>query len=60
MIEKHVEYTGSKLGTELLADWDNSVKLFKKVFPRDYARILRGRAATSEASDSKEGVGISG
>jgi glutamate synthase domain-containing protein 3 len=61
MIEKHVEFTGSKLGTELLNDWDDSVKLFKKVFPRDYARILRGRAAALESNDSsKEGVGING
>ncbi len=61
MIEKHVEFTGSKLGTELLDDWDDSVKLFKKVFPRDYARILRGRAAALESNDSsKEGVGING
>jgi len=60
MIEKHVEHTGSKVGTELLADWAGSVKQFKKVFPRDYARILRGRAATSESSDTKEGIGIRG
>jgi glutamate synthase domain-containing protein 2/glutamate synthase domain-containing protein 1/glutamate synthase domain-containing protein 3 len=56
MIEKHVEYTGSKLGSTLLADWATSVTKFKKVFPRDYARILRGRAAAAETTDSKEGV----
>jgi glutamate synthase domain-containing protein 3 len=59
MIEKHVRYTGSELGSELLADWANSVTKFKKVFPRDYARVLRGRAA-SESTDSKEGVGSRG
>jgi glutamate synthase (NADPH) large chain len=60
MISKHVEFTGSKLGSELLADWSNSVTKFKKVFPRDYARILRGRAAAAESNDSKEGVGSRG
>jgi len=61
MIEKHVEYTGSELGTKLLADWATSVKQFKKVFPRDYARVLRGRAATaSDQSSEKEGVGSRG
>ena len=60
LIEKHVKYTGSKLGSELLADWANSVTKFKKVFPRDYARVLRGRAAAYESTDSKEGVGSRG
>jgi glutamate synthase domain-containing protein 3 len=60
LIEKHVKYTGSKLGYELLADWANSVTKFKKVFPRDYARVLRERAAASESTDSKEGVGSRG
>jgi glutamate synthase (ferredoxin) len=59
MIEKHVEYTGSKVGTDLLADWSYSVTKFKKVFPRDYARILRSRAAT-ESMDAMEGVGSRG
>jgi glutamate synthase domain-containing protein 3 len=60
MIEKHVGYTGSKRGTELLADWATSSTLFKKVFPRDYARILRVRAAMAESVDEKEGVGTRG
>jgi glutamate synthase domain-containing protein 3 len=60
MIKKHVEYTGSKLGSTLIADWASSVTKFKKVFPRDYARILRGRAAAAETTDSKEGVGSRG
>jgi glutamate synthase (ferredoxin) len=60
MIEKHVEHTGSKVGTKLLANWAESVKQFKKVFPRDYARILRGRAATSESNGTKEGIGSRG
>jgi glutamate synthase (NADPH/NADH) large chain len=60
MIDKHVEHTGSKVGAELLADWAASVKQFKKVFPRDYARILRGRAATSESINTREWIGSRG
>lgn len=62
MIEKHLEYTGSKVAEKLLADWDNSVSQFKKVFPRDYARVLRERAlAESEAkAGAEEGVATRG
>lgn len=62
MIEKHLEYTGSKLAERLLADWDNSVTQFKKVFPRDYARVLRERALAATEADSgeKEGVATRG
>jgi glutamate synthase domain-containing protein 2/glutamate synthase domain-containing protein 1/glutamate synthase domain-containing protein 3 len=56
MIEKHVEHTGSEVGSDLLSDWSSSVTKFKKVFPRDYARVLRGRAAAAESTDMKEGV----
>ena len=62
MIEKHLEYTGSKLAERLLADWDNSVTQFKKVFPRDYARVLRERALAATEADlgEKEGVATRG
>jgi glutamate synthase (NADPH/NADH) large chain len=62
MIEKHLDYTGSKVAEKLLADWDNSVLQFKKVFPRDYARVLRERAlAESEAkAGAEEGVATRG
>jgi glutamate synthase domain-containing protein 3 len=60
MIENHVTYTGSKLGAELLSDWPTSITKFKKVFPRDYARVLRGRAASSETTDAMEGVSSRG
>ncbi|MDA1278517.1 MAG: glutamate synthase large subunit [Chloroflexi bacterium] len=50
MIQNHFEYTDSKLAARLLADWSTSVKQFKKVLPRDYARVLRGQAARSAAN----------
>ncbi|WP_405606386.1 glutamate synthase large subunit [Polaribacter sp. Asnod1-A03] len=46
-IEKHVLYTDSKKGTELLADWDTSLKNFVKVMPTEYKRALE-RLETEE------------
>ena len=57
MIQKHFEYTGSKLAEKLLADWPTTVKQFKKVFPRDYARVLRRRAAAASADGIGNGTG---
>ena len=40
IIAKHVLYTDSKKGTELLADWDTSLKNFIKVMPTEYKKAL--------------------
>ncbi|MDP0494800.1 MAG: glutamate synthase large subunit [Verrucomicrobiota bacterium JB024] len=39
-IEKHVQYTGSERGKDILANWDKFLPLFTKVMPRDYERML--------------------
>ncbi|MCA0971309.1 glutamate synthase large subunit [Halobacillus litoralis] len=36
MIEKHVEYTNSPLGQRILGQWNEYVKKFVRVIPRDY------------------------
>ncbi len=41
LVERHKLHTGSRRAAELLADWDNALKHFVKVMPRDYARALR-------------------
>ena len=41
LIEKHVAETGSARGKEILSDWDNSLKSFKKIIPNDYAKMLK-------------------
>jgi glutamate synthase (ferredoxin) len=46
-IEKHVLYTDSKKGSELLADWETSLQNFVKVMPTEYKRALE-RLATEE------------
>ena len=39
-IQQHVQLTGSPLGAEILAQWATSYKKFRKVLPRDYARVM--------------------
>ena len=39
-IEKHVLYTDSKRGAELLADWHTSLNNFVKVMPTEYKKAL--------------------
>ena len=63
IITNHVKYTESEVGTALLTDWDNAVKKFKKVLPRDYARIIdeQAKKVTSQNNMiSKEGIGSHG
>ena len=63
IIKTHVKYTGSEVGTALLTDWDNAVKKFKKVLPRDYARVIKEQAekvANQNNVITKEGIGSHG
>ena len=43
LLERHVEYTGSGVAAQILADWEHSIGFFKKVVPRAYARALKER-----------------
>jgi glutamate synthase (ferredoxin) len=47
IIEKHVLYTDSNRGKDLLADWDTSLGNFVKVMPIEYKRALK-RLETEE------------
>lgn len=40
LIERHIEFTGSKVGTQILESWDESLPLFVKVMPLDYKMAL--------------------
>jgi len=53
MIERHIHYTGSALGSELLEHWEETLPKFIKVMPRDYKRML-------EAFKSVEERGLTG
>lgn len=41
MIQRHVDYTESRRGEKILADWEAMVPKFVKVMPRDYKRVLQ-------------------
>ena len=41
MIGNHYEYTGSTVAKFLLDDFDNQLKNFVKVFPKDYKKVLK-------------------
>ncbi len=40
LIEKHVEYTDSNRGKEILADWKNNLKKFVRIMPVEYKKAL--------------------
>ena len=47
MIEKHYRYTNSSVASFILSDFDNQLKHFVKVFPRDYKRVMLASAVTT-------------
>ena len=49
MIQAHVDATDSAVGQRVLADWENELKNFVKVMPRDFKRVL---VAIAEAKAS--------
>ena len=50
LIQKHVNYTNSAVGTAIVDDWENQKKHFVKVMPVDYKRALKEmEAEESEA-----------
>ncbi|TPW09885.1 MAG: glutamate synthase (NADPH/NADH) large chain, partial [Acidimicrobiaceae bacterium] len=40
LLADHVRLTGSAVAERVLADWPDQVGRFKRVMPRDYARVL--------------------
>jgi glutamate synthase domain-containing protein 2/glutamate synthase domain-containing protein 1/glutamate synthase domain-containing protein 3 len=55
-IEKHVEYTDSSRGKEILAAWPSEQKKFVKVMPIDYKRALAElrKLAEQDQNDAKK------
>ncbi|MGE5518614.1 MAG: glutamate synthase large subunit, partial [Candidatus Dadabacteria bacterium] len=41
MIEDHLKFTGSTVANFILNDFDNQLKNFIKVFPRDYKKVFK-------------------
>ncbi len=53
MIERHVMYTGSERGRQILENWEAHLPYFVKVFPTDYKRAL-GRLSQEDAAVERE------
>jgi glutamate synthase (NADPH/NADH) large chain len=49
LVQRHVEHTGSTVGSALLEDWTASAARFTKVMPRDYKAVLLARSRALEA-----------
>jgi glutamate synthase domain-containing protein 3 len=49
LIERHGQYTGSKLADRILADFEALRPVFVKVMPRDYKRVLNAQARAAAA-----------
>jgi glutamate synthase (NADPH) large chain len=50
MVERHLEWTGSKVAERMLENWDELLQRFVKVMPNDLKRVLQeGRGAELEA-----------
>ncbi|CAN1264108.1 Glutamate synthase 1 [NADH], chloroplastic [Linum perenne] len=54
MIQQHQRNTNSLLAKEVLADFDNLLPKFIKVFPRDYKRVLASMKNPSASQDVAE------
>jgi glutamate synthase (NADPH/NADH) large chain len=54
-IEQHVQLTASPLGAGMLENWSSSCAQFRKVLPRDYARVMAiiDQAKIDGASDEE-------
>ncbi len=52
IINRHHELTGSPRAAEILADWEDYLLRFVRVFPREYRRVLTERA--TKALEKKE------
>ena len=47
MISKHYAYTGSTVAKFILDDFENQLKNFVKVFPKDYKKALQAHKVES-------------
>jgi len=57
MVQAHVDATDSAVGQRILSDWENELKNFVKVMPRDFKRVLVAIAeAERTGSDVDEAI----
>ncbi|KAK6925989.1 Glutamate synthase, alpha subunit, C-terminal [Dillenia turbinata] len=54
LIQQHQRHTNSRLSKEILANFENLIPKFIKVFPRDYKRVLAHMKAAEAAKEAEE------
>ena len=54
LIEEHAAETGSQKAKALLFDWEKSKRLFKKIIPNDYLRVVTEIYAQEKNGASEE------
>ena len=54
LINKHYEYTNSTVAKFVLNDFENQLKNFVKVFPKDYKMVLKQKATVSKVIELKK------
>jgi glutamate synthase domain-containing protein 3 len=59
MITRHLEYTGSTLAKGILENWDEEIKKFVRVMPRDYARVIK-QQEQEQAQEQQENAHAAG
>ncbi|HOV60724.1 MAG TPA: glutamate synthase large subunit [Candidatus Hydrogenedentes bacterium] len=50
MLERHARYTGSPIAARILEHWEEELKHFIRVMPRDFARVIRERREREHAA----------
>ena len=58
MLEKHVKYTGSKLASEILENFNDNLAKFKKIIPAEYKKLIAVTAMYEEQGMSREDAQI--
>jgi glutamate synthase (NADPH/NADH) large chain len=57
VVTMHLELTGSAVAERLLSNWFDNARLFTKIFPKDYKRVLEAqRDAVERGVDPDEAV----
>jgi glutamate synthase (NADPH/NADH) large chain len=51
IVVAHVDATDSPVGQRILADWENELKNFTKVMPRDFKRVLQAIAQAERTGE---------
>ena len=58
MIQRHVQYTRSSRGSDILARWIEYVPKFAKVYPNDYRRVVEAQKRVADRGLPPEEAGM--